>query len=386
MDPTRLAAKGVAAGARGAGKVGAHALGWTTGAKGPAIEIAAKTGYEASRGKGSKAIADRFRDAMRGLVPMDTVVDEAKDALGNMRRARGDAYQKEMYDIKLDDKVLPFGRIQEAMAQVEGIKSFKGRDISKKSKGVRDEIRTEIEEWGALDPAEFHTAGGLDALKQQIGEIFDSQPFGTPERKVAGQVYDSIKKTITEEFPEYAAVMKDYEDASGLIRDIEKSLSLGHKTAADTSLRKLQSILRNDVSSGFGKRAEYADELKAAGADKLFASMAGQATSSYTPRGLATIAPMAVGGGALTGNPAMLAALPAMSPRIVGEAVHAGGRAAGRVREATKGGPKVPRGAGMAAYQGGRASSVTDPKEAERRARLARAMTGTGRGAMYAGR
>ena len=63
------------------------------------------------------------------------------------------------------------------MAQVENIKSFKGRDISKKTKGVRDEIRAEIEEWKNLDPAEFHTAGGLDALKQQIGEMWDCDPI-----------------------------------------------------------------------------------------------------------------------------------------------------------------------------------------------------------------
>ena len=258
------------------------------------------------------------------------------------------------------------------MAQVEGIKSFKGRDISKKSKGVRDEIRTEIEEWGALDPAEFHTAGGLDALKQQIGEIFDSQPFGTPERKVAGQVYDSIKKTITEEFPEYAAVMKDYEDASGLIRDIEKSLSLGHKTAADTSLRKLQSILRNDVSSGFGKRAEYAGELKAAGADKLFASMAGQATSSYVPRGLATVAPMgwAWGPSFESGRPRRA---PGHEPSHRGRGCPCGRASSGRGARGEGRPPRCRDGAGLAAYQGGRESAGPE------RSRAARSRDRTGR-------
>ena len=170
--------------------------------------------------------------------------------------------------------------------------------------------------------------------------------------------------------------MKDYEDASNLVRDIESSLSLKQNTHAATSLRKLQSIMRNDVSSGFGKQAEYAKELSAAGADKLFPTMAGQGMSSFVPRGMATVGPAAVGASSFM-NPASARGAPAHEPAHRGEAVHAGGRAAGRVREATKGGPKVPRGAGMATYQGGRASSVSDPNEAERRANLARAMTGT---------
>ena len=139
---------------------------------------------------------------MRGLIPMDTVVGEAKDALSNLRRARGEAYQKEMYDLKLDDKVLPFGRIEEAMAQVEGIKSFKGRDISKKTKTVRDEIRAEIEEWKNLDPAEFHTAGGLDALKQQIGEMWDSTTHSArPSARLRGKSTTASRRRLRRNSP-----------------------------------------------------------------------------------------------------------------------------------------------------------------------------------------
>ena len=101
------------------------------------------------------------------------------------------------------------------------------------------------------------------------------------------------------------------------------------KASVDTSLRKLQSVMRNNVNTNYGKRADLVEQLTQSGSPQLMESLAGQSMNAWTPRGLNKLLAGGVGAGALMSNPAMMAALPAMSPRIVGEAAHLAGRATG---------------------------------------------------------
>ena len=125
--------------------------------------------------------------------------------------------------------------------------------------------------------------------------------------------------------------MQDYSDATDQIKEIEKSLSLGQKASADTAMRKLQSLMRNNVSTNYGQRLKLAQELEQKGGGQLMPALAGQALSSPTPRGLqsaSTIPTAMLGYGA--GGPVMAAGgLLTGSPRLMGEAAYYTGKGAG---------------------------------------------------------
>ena len=240
---------------------------------------------------------------------------------------------------KAPEKVLDFSRVDKALKDISGVKKFRGVPISRSTESVRGRISEIVDQWRDLEPSQYHTVEGFDAFKQAIGDVMDSTQYGTPDWKVANEAYQAVKKTIVYQAPEYARVMKDYEQGTKLLKEIEGELSLGKNKNAATALRKLQAIIRDDVSSAYGRRAELAGELEAAGARGLEETLAGQAMSSVLPRGLRG---SVVGGGTTAGigvagglNPASLAAAgivgAASSPRLVGEIAHAGGRVAGPV-------------------------------------------------------
>jgi hypothetical protein len=119
--------------------------------------------------------------------------------------------------------------------------------------------------------------------------------------------------------------MKAYQEASELTKEIERALSLGQKAAADTSMRKLQSLMRNNVNTNYGNRLDLAKQLEAAGGNEIMPAIAGQALNSFTPRGLQGVAATGLGGFGIA-NPATLAALPLTSPRLMGEAAYGLGK------------------------------------------------------------
>ena len=81
--------------------------------------------------------------------------------------------------------------------------------------------------------------------------------------------------------------MEGYAEASSLLDEIKKSLVGGEKASADTALRKLQSVMRNNVNTNFGARLENFRTLDSI--DDLFLAerVAGQALSSLGGRGIA---------------------------------------------------------------------------------------------------
>lgn len=285
-----------------------NTLGMTTGAGAETFGTAYRAGKEGGTS---------FLDNMRGNVSMTEVLDGAKDALSKMRIERGNQYRSGMIDIAKDKTVIDFAPIENAVNSLQKMGSFKGQVINKNAAGTVDEVSGLVSQWRSLDPAEFHTPEGLDALKKAIGDIRDATQFGTPGRKAADTVYNSVKAQIDLQAPTYAKVMRDYSQASEVLTEIEKSLSLGNKAAADTSMRKLQSLMRNNVNTNYGNRLGLAKTLEKNGAD-ILPAVAGQAASSYTPRGLQGLA--ATGASlASFSNPLTLAALPFTSPRLMGE-------------------------------------------------------------------
>jgi hypothetical protein len=312
---------------RGVSTLAKNTLGMTTGAGAETFGTAYRAGKEGGTS---------FLDNMRGNVPMTDVLDSAKDALSKMRVERGNQYRSGMVDIAKDKSVIDFAPIDRAVSSLQQMGSFKGQVINKNAAGTVDEVSGLVNQWKNLDPAEYHTPEGLDALKKAIGDVRDATQFGTPGRKAADTAYNAVKAQIDMQAPTYAKVMKDYSQASEVLSEIERTLSQSSKASVDTSMRKLQSLMRNNVNTNYGNRLVLAKKLEENGAE-ILPAIAGQAASSFTPRGLQGLAASGAGFASFT-NPATLAALPFTSPRLMGElsyglgAMNRGiGNAAGKV-------------------------------------------------------
>jgi len=307
-------------------------LGLTTGAGATPVKAA----YQAGK-NGSTA----FLDNMRGNVSMADVVDDAKSAIAKMGADKAAEYRNGMASISNDKTVLNFSGIDKSLNDAFKVSSFKGQSTNTAASKAFDDIKNVVDEWKQLDPAEFHTPEGLDALKKKIGGIQESIPYNEKTaRNVAGKVYNSIKDEISTQAPTYHKTMKQYADASNEITEIEKALSLGKKTSVDTAMRKLQSLMRNNVQTNYGNRLDLANTLQTKGNTDLMSSIAGQAMNAWTPRGLIGAGTSGAGIMASVLNPAslpaVLSAAPMASPRLVGEAAYKLGSATRGVSKLAK--------------------------------------------------
>ena len=211
LEPTALAAK---AGAKVASKFGgaiSQILGISTGASPTPIKVAFASGKAGGRqGK-------MFVESMRGKIPMDDVVTEARSALTEMHRNKMDSYKKgiaQAFGEGVGEKQIDFSKVLDTAEKSMGTGKFKGVNISESTAAVRQKLKSRLDEWKKLDPAEYHTVEGMDALKKSIGDVLDSSPYGTPERKLANEVHFAVKKAIDAQAPEYAKVMSGYTEAS----------------------------------------------------------------------------------------------------------------------------------------------------------------------------
>ena len=329
-NPITLAGKGVSKTADMASALVKGGLGLKTGVGTEPITQAVKAGREGNQ---------TFVENMRGTVPMMQVLDDAKSNLAKMNLDKQAEYRSGMVNIKNDKTQLDFTGIDQAIADAQKYSSYKGKVVNQGAADVLTDIKAKVDDWKKSDPAQYHTPEGIDKLKQSIWESIEKLPRESKTAySAAKEVYDSVKKEISKQAPEYSKVMSDYSQSSDKIKEIERALSLGDKASADTAMRKLQSLMRNNVNTNYGNRLDMARELEKAGGNEMMPALAGQAMSSKLPRGLqsATNIPssyLAYG----VGGPALAAAdLMASSPRLVGEASYKYGQMANALGQATQ--------------------------------------------------
>lgn len=280
-------------------------------------------------GKQGGQSATDFADNMRGNVPITDVLDKAKANIEAMGREKSQAYRQGMAQVTSDRSVLNFNGIDQAVTDAGQAVSFKGQAKNQRAAAVQKAIADEVDAWKALDPAEYHTPEGLDALKQRIGGIVEALPFEEKTARMAGdKIYHAIKAEIVRQAPAYADAMKDYSVATEQIREIERALSLGKKASVDTAMRKLQSLTRNNVQTNYGNRLDLARQMEQQGGNALMPALAGQALSSWTPRGLGNVVAGGAGVAALNGATGALPFMAMQSPRLMGEASFAAGKGA----------------------------------------------------------
>lgn len=295
---------------------------------GESLKTAAKAGLS-----GGQDALD-FTDNLRGNVPLDGVLQKAKANLQEMNAKKGAEYRSGMVDISNDSSVLDFNNIDNVLSDASKKIAYKGEVKNEKAASALQQIADKIDHWKTLNPAEFHTPEGLDALKQQVGSIVEELPFEQKQARMVGDnVYNAIKNEISRQAPTYSKVMKDYSQASDLVHEIERTLSLKGTASVDTAMRKLQSLMRNNVNTNYGNRLNLARQLEDGGHNNILPSLAGQTLSSLTSRGLGNLqmGSTAFGGlaaGGAASLPLLLPSLAMQSPRLMGEAAYGLGKMA----------------------------------------------------------
>ena len=325
VDPLLLTVKGAGKVVRPIGRGMSEIIGGMgTHTGGETIRQMAAAGYAG----GQKA--QEAAGFMRDKLPAGDILESANTALANITAKRSAEYTSAMRQMGANKTILPFNDIDNAVQSALNIKRFKGKSISPTTAKIQDDIVKVVEDWKQQNPADFHTAEGLDALKQSLGDIRDAAEYGSPSQKVADTVYNAVKGEITKLDPKYAATMRKYAEASELISEIRRHLTGGNKASAITSMRKLQGLLS---ASGKNKALEMnlVKELETAGAPNLLSNLSGLSLQGIAPRGLAGQAGIGLGGlGILAGSPGLGVPYLAMqSPRLMGEAALGAGRLAG---------------------------------------------------------
>lgn len=271
--------------------------------------------FNAGRQGGSRSVS--VADNMRGLEAMSNVVDDAKGALTNISRDRTDRYLLGMSKIKSAKDPVDFSLIDDAFNDL--VDAYKVEGTWKAGEATQNtfkQIDKTLKEFRA-NP-KLHNAYGIDALKQRIDDLMPNKLEGNKSAAVVTEMYNKIRNIITSSSPDYAKVMRDFEKSISQTKAIKKELSLGNSASESAALRKLQSISRNNVNTGYGNREIMAKYLEDNGGANILDRIAGQQVSTILPRGLSRT--LAGGTGiAATANPQMLALLPFMSPRLMGE-------------------------------------------------------------------
>ena len=323
--------------------VGKEVLGSTTGAGRGAIEEAVK---------GTPA----FKKAMRGEITGEEIVDNARSAVGAIKESRAAAYQEKLKSIA-DDVSTPNSAaanidmtpIHSKLTELADRYNVK-HTLDPKTGGTHIDLsRVPMNQAGRSDIAGVlktlddwgtkvgdRSALGLDILKRQLDDFYSDS---SPARGFVGAIRDTVKKTIEQAVPEYGEMTKGYHEASKLVRDMEKTLSLkggNSQRTSDQVLRRLTSSLKE----GGEMRKDLLDVLGQKGGQDLAGQVAGNAMRPAMPKGL--VGKLAGGGLASMTyfvNPQLWPALAAASPRIMGEFLNAYGKALHGVRSAAD---KIP--------------------------------------------
>lgn len=325
----------------GTGRAAAEIAGMPSGVGGPALREAYGAGRERGVAGAPTARSEAFTDSMRN--PEDVgegLVATARSAVQNLRDAASQRYTAAMQQFGATPTPLPIANVVTRVARMkprnfDAMVDAPNRPSSHLSwQTLRDTVNDYAAK--AVDDPSLLEPLAMDAFKQDLYEI-GSKVGGAYDRnaaRMASAAYNAVREELVRHDPIYARTMRDYERAAREAQQLEGTFGLaaarGKQVNVDAATRKLLSIMRNNANTNYGSRAAQGDRL--ADLDPtgtIMPTLAGQTASSVKPRGLQGLGATVTAAGAALANPALLPALAAFSPRVMGEAAYGLGRAAG---------------------------------------------------------
>lgn len=305
----------------------AEPLGKTSGAGRETL----KRGFDA--GKRNSQV---YKNAMRGKSSVYDVVDDVDRAVKTMEQNASAKYKAMLPDngatLKLPDTEFKKA-LNEATKSISGVTS-----------GVDDTAANAINKVHKL-AQNIKANGGLtfdnaNEAKKAIDGIIE--PLSRQGEKNAVRllmpIKESLVSTMEKAVPEYNGARAAFRTDSRLIDMIKNALTSKDPT---TELRKIQGITRQSVAAAQGGKQQLGNLLDKVSGGKILDAVAGGQVTEWMPRDPLRI--LGVGGALVSGatvNPATLATIPAMSPRLLGEGAFALGRAATGIGNATS---KIPQ-------------------------------------------
>ena len=336
------AAKNKAPGAmEGVENIPSNLVGFPSGAGGASVREATGSGFaQGVAGKPtprSKAFTENMRNAAGAT---EANVDAARKAVDRLKAENYQQYLDNTASLGINPQPLDFTKVQK---RIEDIKPANYDDYLKLTDRPTEHLAWErmkrtTDEYAAQaaqNPALLLPVN-VDNFKQNLFDI-GSKATGAYDSKatdIANKAYGAVRGLIADFDPLYDAAMKTSREGIEAVKELENAFSLApgrdRRVNVDAATRKLQSIWRNNASTNYGQRVNLGETLAKYDPEGIVkAGGAGQMLSSATPRGMSgTIAAGSMFGGAAI-NPAALLALPALVPRVVGEAAFGTGRLAG---------------------------------------------------------
>ena len=331
-DPLRMAGKGIgkAAGAVSS-KVGAEVLGVTTGKGGEAIRQAAEP-----------STATAFRAALHGgPQAVDNIYDAAMNSLERLRQERAANYRTQLSQVGQQKVAIDTAPVAQALQEqldafnIKMLINRKGRltvtfDDPKlpspitagEERGVVQKATDDVNIWLRTPAAQ--TPLGTDALKQRLANYY------LPDQRSSAfttRMEEAVRGTL-QKVPGYIEMERGYAEASDLIKQFKKELSLGGTKG--TAVTKLISALNRTNPY----RMSVLEALEKYGSPELKAQIAGVALQQVAPAGLMrTVAGARILYGMVEKGigPDYFLDLLTTSPRFVGEALTYGRQIAGAV-------------------------------------------------------
>lgn len=317
---TALAEKGLIG--RGIEKLGEGARGLlgvttATGEHGAAIGEAFKT-------------TPGFKEAMRGRTSGDAIVDNARDALRTIRDKRAadyvEKYEKLNPNAQVD--IAPLEKRFEQFRAERGIETDESGRMLLKTSGISKEGQKELHEADNLINEFLREHGVLNAetgettlpfkyadlLKRALADL---KPKSNEAKRIIAGIHDTVRGELNK-LPHYQAMTKNYAKASGVIEDIEKSLSISGKRTDDQILRRLMQAMREDTTL----KRDLMQQLSETGDQQIVGQVAGLMMKEAVKKGGLPLAGIEAATALISGHPWLLLAMAGSSPRLVGETAY----------------------------------------------------------------
>ena len=300
-------------------------------------------------------------DAFRGKDDLSDVPDEARSAVENMKIEKQQRLDDANSAWMQDPTELDFSPLFESLSNVVRRTRFKDKSkLGAKQQKSIDQLVEIVLDWSS--DTTYHTPAGLDALKQKIGEL-EVHPDHSRALSAKTELYNKVKGLIVDQVPRYARAMEDYEKATKLEKQIEKTFSLSRNAADEGIIKKFMSSMRNNADTNYGKRLELArtvDKNLPFGSPKLTTRLAGETLGTWVPRGLTSN----VLAGANLASPSFsnLALIPQV-PYFSGAGAYGlgvGSRLGRNLANATGLSPSRARNISRLAFQSGRSKGLLD--------------------------
>lgn len=324
----------------------ASALGTHTGVGDVPIREAYQAGYGGGDPLDALTRHMRKEEGTSLTEPVDVLTQSLKnmrgktseDYLAGMNQIRGNESFQQLFDRY---QPLDFVPVEQAARNAINIKKRQGFDENIALQPHRDEIIDAINRWkeeqqptamqrlqGVPRGKDFRNVAGFDSFKKAINELGDWDNPRDPKTMMVSKASNAVKDEIAKQSHDYGWLMRDQARRIREADDIEKTFNLKPNTKDETQLTKAQGLTRNNVNTSYGLRMDKLRELEPYGAENVLPMLSGQALSPYAPRGLARAGATSVGAYLAGGIPLTIADLMLSSPRLVGEAAVATGKAA----------------------------------------------------------